>query len=220
MTLISGSSFSCSSSVLHCKLIVDVLHSRRCDNILAPIPCLRCCGFLLIPSQARDSRVAFPSDPRQDLFESLIIGQKKEGSAEVDASGMRTRAETPNYVTDVDGEKTNDIRYAPEIPSYFIHRTIRNQKLLWTLFRVIPADFTDGHEKILAWVSFGMADRACPLMEEASDNRGRTFATERRREPEVYRHRYEIQIEIPSRRCWHRRPERKSDVPVVLQLVE
>ena len=65
-----------------------------------------------------------------------------------------------------------------------------------------------------------MADGACPLMEVTTDDRGRSFATERGREPEVYRHCYEIEIEIPSRRRWHRRPERKSDVPGVLQLVE
>jgi hypothetical protein len=205
---------------MHCKLIVDVLHSRCRDNILAATPRLRGCEFLFISPQSRDSRVAFSSHPRQDFVESRIIGRKKERSTQVDASRLRTRAETPNYVTDVDGEKANHIRRAPEVPSYFIDCTICNQKQFWSLFRDIPADSADSHEKILARVSLGMADGACPLMEETSDDRGRSFATERGREPEVYRHRYEIEIEIPSLRRWHRRPERKGDVPGVLELVE
>jgi hypothetical protein len=220
MTLTSASSLACSSSVLHCKLIVDVLHSRRCDNILATIPCLRGCKFLFVSPESRYSRIAFAPDPCQDFVESGIIGRKKEGSTEIDASRDRLRAETPNYVADVDGEKTNHLRCAPEVLSYFIHCAICNQKLFWTLFRDIPVDFTDGQEKILAWVSLGIADGVCPLMEVTSDDRGRSFATERGREPKVYRHRYAIEIQIPSRRRWHRRPERKSDVPVVLQLVE
>ena len=34
--------------------------------------------------------------------------------------------------------------------------------------------------KILAWVSFGVADSACPLMEETKHDRGGVFATKRR----------------------------------------
>jgi hypothetical protein len=78
-----------SSSLLHCKLIVDVLHSRRCDNILATIPCLRGCKFLFISPQSRYSRIAFAPDPCQDFIETRIIRWKKERTTEIDASRGR-----------------------------------------------------------------------------------------------------------------------------------
>ncbi|MGB8754484.1 MAG: hypothetical protein WCD26_02560, partial [Pseudolabrys sp.] len=110
-----------SSSLLHCKLIVDVLHSRRRDNILAPIPCLRGCKFLFVSPQSRYSRIAFAPDPCQDFIETKIIRWKKERTTEIDASRGRLRAEPSNNVADVDGDITNQIRFAPEILSYLIH---------------------------------------------------------------------------------------------------
>lgn len=116
-----------SCNLLRRKLIVYVLHSGCCGNILAAAPRLRGCEFPLVSSQTRNSRIAFALDLRDDFIESRIIRWKKERTSKINAGRARSRAETSKNIGNVYSEKTDQVLCSTEILGDLIQRSVRHQ---------------------------------------------------------------------------------------------
>ena len=209
-----------SRSRLHVKWIGIVFYTRQRTDILTSPTRPRDGEFLLISPYSCNSRLEFAFDLRENFFEARIIRWEKERATEIDPRLFSIRPQTSDDVADIDGEKADQIFPVPEISDELFQRSVGNEQKFGAPLFPIPADPSDGHEKLMIRVSLSVTNGACPLVKEPPNDRGGTFPTNVRGQPHIHCHGYQVKIEIATGTRRLRRSERKSDITRMLQLIK
>ena len=85
--------------------------TRGSTVILRHAACVPLCGckLLFVTPEPDDLRVEFTFDLREDFIETRITRRIKERTTEVDASRIRTGAESSDNVRNIDREKADEV---------------------------------------------------------------------------------------------------------------